>query len=129
MRLKVINSNSVLIVDDEVALCELFAIYFEMEGFKVLQANSGNEAIEVLKKHPTINFIITDVKMPDGDGVFLLKYVKQNCPPELKIIMLSGFTDYPEDEFSNMGAAAFFSKPADPSALVAFVKSIIIKTN
>lgn len=117
------NAISVLIVDDEIYLCDLLGLFFEIEGFRVLKALNGSEAIKVIKEEPSINFVISDVRMPEGDGVFLLNYVKQNCSSEMQVILLSGFTDYSEEELLKMGASAFFAKPTNPCTLADFVRS------
>lgn len=116
------NAIVVLIVDDEPTLCDVLTLYFEMENFTVLKANNGKEAVEVLKAHPEINLVISDVRMPDGDGVFVLNYVKQHCRPEIKVILLSGFTSNLEEELLEQGAIALFPKPTDPRKLIAFVR-------
>lgn len=119
------NNVCVLIVDDEPTLCEVMSLYFEMEDFIVLKAFNGKEAIEVLKEHPEIKFVISDVRMPDGDGVFLLKHVKKHCSPDIHMILLSGFTGNLEAELKELGALALFSKPSEPRLIVEFVKSKI----
>ena len=119
-------STSVLIVDDESTLCDVLALYFEMEDFIVFKASNGNEAIEVLKQHPEITFVLSDVRMPDGDGVFLLNQVKQNSPA-INMVMLSGFTESLESDLIKSGALALFAKPTDPRKLIDFVKSKIAK--
>jgi DNA-binding NtrC family response regulator len=115
------NSITVLIVDDEPTLCEVLSLYFEMENFHVFKASNGMETIEVIRAHPEINYVISDVRMPDGDGLFVLKFVKQNCP-EIKVILLSGFTGNLEEELVALGALALFPKPTDPRKLIEFVK-------
>jgi two-component system response regulator HydG len=117
------NKPCVLIVDDEETLCDVMALYFEMEGFKVIKAYNGFEGIEMLKNNPEIKVVISDVRMPEGDGVFLLKYIKEKCPLDMKTIMLSGFTGNLEEELIEMGALALFPKPTEPRALIEFVKS------
>ena len=119
------KSTCILVVDDEPTLCDVLALYFELEGFKVLKSSNGFEAIEVLKNNTDIDFVVSDVRMPDGDGLFLLNYIKKNCSPRIKIIMLSGFTSILEDELKNLGALALFPKPTEPRLLVEFVKSQI----
>jgi two-component system response regulator FlrC len=63
-------------VDDEKDICEKLAASFELEDFKCYTANSGKQAVEFLKQNGGIHFIISDVKMPDGDGFYLLDYIR-----------------------------------------------------
>lgn len=119
------NSICVLFVDDEVDIREKLSLSFEMEDCDVLTAASGEEAILVLKNNPQINFIISDIKMPDGDGLFLLKHVKSTYP-SLLMVMLTGFTEKSEAELIHMGALAVISKPTDVDSLIQFVKDKFI---
>ena len=117
------NSNTcILFVDDEKDICEKIAFAFELEDFKTLTANSGNEAIEVLKKTPDIHFIISDMRMANGDGLFLLNHVTQHFP-KIKMIILSGFSEVSEAEVLKLGALYFLHKPNDIDALIELVKS------
>jgi DNA-binding NtrC family response regulator len=111
----------ILFVDDEIDISEKLATSFELEDFKVFTANCGNHAIEVLQQNPEINFIISDIKMPNGDGIFLLKHVK-SISPQIPIILLSGFTEKTEAELLSMGALALLSKPTDIDKLIEFVQ-------
>jgi DNA-binding NtrC family response regulator len=111
----------ILFVDDEIDICEKLAASFELEDFKVYTANCGNHAIEVLNQHPEINFVISDVKMPNGDGIFLLKHIK-SVSPQIPVILLSGFTEKTEAELLSLGALALVGKPTDIDKLIEFVK-------
>lgn len=113
----------VLFVDDEKDICEKLATSFELEDFKVLTANSGNHAIEVLKNNPDINFIISDIMMPDGDGLFLLNHIKQNISTQLPIVILSGFSETSESELKKMGALCLIPKPTSVDELIELVRS------
>ena len=59
--------------------------------------------------------------MPNGDGLFLLKYIKQNYP-KLPVILLSGFTEASAISILEMGALAFIGKPTDLDELVKMVQ-------
>jgi DNA-binding NtrC family response regulator len=118
------NNFCVLFVDDEIDICNKLALSFELEDFKVFTAHSGNQAIEVLRNNLDINFIISDVRMPDGDGLFLLEYVKKN-KANIPIVMLSGFAESSEDELKEKGAIALISKPTNIDQLIDFVRNKI----
>lgn len=118
------NNLCVLFVDDEIDICNKLAMSFELEDFKVFTANSGNQAIEVLKNNIDIKFIVSDVKMPDGDGLFLLDYVKKN-KANIPILMLSGFAESSEGELKEKGAIALISKPTNIDQLIDFVRNRI----
>jgi len=65
----------VLIIDDEKKICSLLSRIIELEGFKTLQANTGKEGIKLLKTNE-VSIVISDVKLPDVNGVALVKDIK-----------------------------------------------------
>jgi CheY-like chemotaxis protein len=112
-------SVSILIVDDEPDVAELFRQRFRREarqGTYVLHfAGSGEEALEVLDGdiEPELIVILSDINMPGMDGLTLLQRVKVNYP-NLPVMMV---TAYGDDErrrrASEYGAAQFITKPVD----------------
>jgi two-component system response regulator (stage 0 sporulation protein F) len=105
----------ILIVDDELDLRELLAQMLESEGFRVSQASGGRMALEILKKE-SVDLVISDVRMPDGDGVELLKNIKATNPKLPLVIMITGFSDSSEAQILKLGAHAMFMKPFDTDA-------------
>ena len=65
----------VLIIDDEKKICSLLSRIIELEGFKTLQANTGKEGLKLLKSNE-VSIVISDVKLPDVNGVALVKDIK-----------------------------------------------------
>ncbi len=84
--------ESILVVDDEKELLFLAAKQLKVKGYDLHTAESGKEAIEILKNTP-IDLMISDVIMPEMDGYQLADYVTKNYP-QVKIQMCSGFSDY-----------------------------------
>lgn len=113
----------ILFVDDEKTLCEKLATSFELEDFKCLTAFSGNEAIEILKTNTDIQFIVTDMKMPNGDGLHLLKYVRSNLDRKIPVLFLSGFTEKNEADLQKMGAEGLMIKPTNIDNLINYVRA------
>ncbi len=86
---------NVLIVDDDTNILEGLhhIVDWVSLGLQIVAtASSGTEAIECLKKH-TIHILLTDIKMPDMDGITLIKWVREHSLP-IKCIVLSGYNDY-----------------------------------
>ncbi len=103
----------ILVIDDEPALATLLAEELELEGFKVFKAHSGKEGFEIFKANPFIKLIFSDIKMNFGNGVWILERIKemnQETPP---LFLLSGYSDYTEEEVCNLGAAGLIKKPFD----------------
>lgn len=84
------NNMTVLFVDDEQRLLNSLKREFMDEPFKKLFANSGEEALELLKDNK-VHVIVTDMRMPDMNGLDLLREVKQKYPKIVRMV-LSGYT-------------------------------------
>jgi len=81
----------VLVVDDERDLLEVAFTYLEQMGFTAFQATDGPTALEIFKREPNIDLVITDVIMPGSmNGVELVQQIRQ-LSPEIKVIYSSGF--------------------------------------
>lgn len=111
----------ILIVDDEDGIRESLTINLELDGFRVLAASCGNDAMEILKTNK-IDFIISDIRMPKGDGVTLLKYVKQHYPDLPQVVLISGFSEVNAEEVKKMGAIDLLLKPPSIDALIEMIK-------
>ncbi|MGV8878643.1 MAG: sigma-54-dependent transcriptional regulator [Sphingobacteriaceae bacterium] len=82
-------SGNVLIIDDEKKLCNLLARIIELEGFKVFQAYTGKDGLKQLKQED-IQVVISDVRLPDYNGVELVKEIKK-IRPWVEVINLTAF--------------------------------------
>ncbi len=81
--------DTVLIIDDEKKLCSLLARILELEGFKVFQANTAKEGLKALASQMVL-VVISDVKLPDFNGVELVKEIKK-ISPYSEVINLTAF--------------------------------------
>lgn len=81
-------SNKILLVDDSVTFREEFKD--ALEGYEVIEASSGREALDILKKPNEISLIVLDIKMPGRAGTDVLKDIKK-IAPEVKVIILTGY--------------------------------------
>ncbi len=105
-----LRGKNVLVVDDEVDLREIIASEFEFMGAKVYQAGNITAADSVLKQN-TIDLIISDIRMPGGTGVDLLRTVKARNILNPPIILITGFADITPEEAYAEGAEALLNKP------------------
>lgn len=80
---------NVLIIDDEKKICSLLARIIELEGFKVFQAGTGKEGLKILANNE-VHVVISDVKLPDINGIALVKEIKA-LKPYAEIINLTAF--------------------------------------
>jgi CheY-like chemotaxis protein len=117
-------SPSILIVDDEPDLREAIAFDFRRKGFRVLLAGSGNEAIRKLEAEP-VDVVLSDVRMPDGDGMHLLDWIKNRNEASPAVMLITGFADISVEEAYDRGADAIFAKPFERKALMDAVQRAI----
>ncbi|MCA1932193.1 MAG: response regulator [Calditerrivibrio sp.] len=106
------NRMSVLIVDDEDYIRDSIKLLLEDDNYNCIEANNGYEALELLeKREDEINVILSDIKMPEMDGITLLKIIKEKYPNKVVIII----TGYPSLETAvetlKMGADDYITKP------------------
>ena len=107
---------TILAVDDEPANLRMLERLFRREH-RVLTANSGEEALELLRKEH-VSLIITDQRMPGMSGTEMLRESMQSSPDSIKII-LTGYTDAAAltEAINTTRVYKFVSKPWDPAAL------------
>jgi CheY-like chemotaxis protein len=118
------SKTTVMIVDDEEDLRDVIAFDIEDAGFKILTASSGNKAIELLAKHK-VDIIVSDIRMPDGDGVSLLNSIRKTEPNLPVVFFVSAFADISESSAKNLGAKALLKKPINPDELISQLKASI----
>lgn len=101
---------SILVVDDEPMMCTLLQKILSREGYQVQTANSGADALEILK-NSSCNILISDMKMPGMDGFELLKQVKA-MHPDVGVIIMTAFGDtYTVKDALLLGADEYITKP------------------
>ena len=111
----------ILVCDDEKDIVEAIDIYLTQEGYEVLKAYDGDEAIRVLKNNE-VDLLIMDVMMPRLDGIRATLKIRENM--SLPIIILSAKSEDADKILGlNIGADDYMTKPFNPLELVARVKS------
>ncbi|MDJ1499781.1 sigma-54 dependent transcriptional regulator [Cytophagaceae bacterium BD1B2-1] len=81
---------SLLIIDDEVKLRSLLTRILELEGYTIWQASTVRQGLQELEKHTDVLLILTDVRLPDGDGIDLLQKVKSKYP-DIEVIVMTAY--------------------------------------
>lgn len=105
-----LKNRKILVVDDEPDLREILKDELTFEGALVSEAKNGKEAFEMLKKE-AFEAVLSDIRMPGGDGVALLKDVRGEEFDHVKMFLLTGFADIKNYEAYHCGADGFFTKP------------------
>src|SRR5688500_8205403 len=113
-------AQTVLVVDDEANILEALQKVLSKEGFEVLTAGNGRQALEILRRQP-VRVMITDLRMPGMTGDDLLKAAKA-ITPEVEIIVMTAYgTIENAVEAMKLGAYDFVSKPLKRANVVAAV--------
>ncbi len=116
----------ILIVDDDPIVLTSCKRVLEAEGFEVCMVPSADKALEVMK-NKTFDILLIDVKMPERDGMYLMRAVKKQWP-EVPIVVMSGYPT-PETiaEGLKLGAEEFIAKPFTPDELLKIVRQVLPK--
>ncbi len=112
---------NILVVDDDKEIVGAIEIYLKKEGYNILKAYNGNEALEKVKENE-IHLIILDIMMPEKDGIETLEEIRKN--KSIPVILLSAKSeDYDKIGGLNSGADDYITKPFNPLELIARVNS------
>jgi two-component system response regulator PilR (NtrC family) len=114
----------ILIVDDEQSMREMLAILLKKDGLDVRSAGSRSEAAEVLRAGP-VDLVLTDVKLPDGDGLEILRHVKSGSPETAVVVMTAFGTSEMAVAARKLGAEAYILKPFDVDELRIVVRDAL----
>ncbi len=112
------EATSILIVDDQPAVATSLADILEIKGFKVHMAFSGAEALEILADH-LIDILLTDVRMPDMNGVTLYREVRKKYPYVTTYLMTAYAADDIIQQGMKEGIKTVLTKPLDINLLIA----------
>ena len=114
---------NILVVDDDKEIVNAIEIYLKREGYNIVKAYNGNEALEKLLENE-IHLIILDIMMPEKDGIETLEEIRKT--KTIPVILLSAKSeDYDKISGLDTGADDYITKPFNPLELIARVKSNI----
>ena len=112
---------NILVVDDDKEIVNAIEIYLKREGYNIIKAYNGNEALKKLEENE-IHLIILDIMMPEKDGMETLQEIRRN--KTIPVILLSAKSeDYDKISGLDTGADDYITKPFNPLELIARVKS------
>ena len=120
------GTETLLIVENEPAIRNLLQVALRRNGYTVLAAESGRDALEVVRNHAgTIHLLITDVVMPDMDGPELVRQLS-TIRPDTRTLFMSGYMDDTLGERGILSANAnFIQKPFSPRTIAQKVRDIL----
>ena len=113
----------ILVVDDDLSILRLYKEELEEDGYVVVTASTGAEALEQFKKEEP-DLVTLDIQLPDVDGIKLLRQMKEKRP-RLPVIMSTAY-DY-RDDFSVWASEAYVVKSSDLAEFKATIKRLLDK--
>jgi len=118
------SAAKILLVDDDASLRKVLEFNLEQEGYAVVSASNGKEALELFNEHDP-DLIITDVKMPEVDGIDLLKEIKRRDIEKLVIVITAFGTVENAIEAMKLGAYDYITKPFNRDEMRLVVKKAL----
>jgi DNA-binding NtrC family response regulator len=120
------GNPNILLVDDDERLRAAAAKVLTHESYRVVSAGFGREALDLLKQH-AIALVICDLRLPDLDGIALLKHVREDWPAA-EMVMITGHGSVEKAvEAMKLGAYDFITKPLDSTTLLRTVAKALEK--
>ena len=117
----------VLIIDDEAPIRSMLKLMLERDGYEVAEAPDGMEAIRIYRQNPA-DLIITDLIMPNQDGIGMIIALKKEFPDVKIIAMSGGGLNKPEGYLKGakkLGAACTLTKPIDRDEMLRAIKDVL----
>ena len=120
------NAERILVVDDDIGICEFLEDYLTTTGFTVFIANNGAQMRTVISENE-IDLVLLDLMMPGEDGLTLTRYLRENS--DVAIIILTGMDEEVDRVVGlEMGADDYVAKPFSSRELLARIKTVLRRT-
>ncbi len=122
------NAEKILIVDDEKDIRKLVGIYLKRQGYQILEAENGKQAIDLVRENSDIDLIIMDIMMPEMSGTESCAVIREFS--SVPVLFLTAKTQEPDkNEAYDTGGDDFLSKPFEQGELIRKVKALIRRYN
>jgi CheY-like chemotaxis protein len=124
-----VSGGTILFVEDDQQIRNMAARALRLQGFRVLTAENGAEALQLADEHETIDLLLTDVVLPDAGGAALAQALR-SLRPNLKVLYTSGYAEV-EELFGQpeLNREAFVRKPWTPLELARHVRHLLEATS
>lgn len=120
------SDNTILVVDDESRMIQFTTMNLELEGFRVISASDGYEALEkVTRELPDL--VLLDIMMPDMDGFETLKRLREISDVPVIFLSVKG-EEYDRVHGLDLGADDYITKPFSPRELVSRIRAVLRRT-
>lgn len=118
--------SRILVIDDDTSFCLMLQTFLQKKGFDVVNAFTAKEATEKIKNQ-TFDVVLTDIRLPDSDGLQILKLVKESSF-DTQVILMTGYTDIKVAVNSmKSGAFDYVGKPINPDEILYTINSALKK--
>lgn len=115
--MQALKDKTLLIVDDEMDFAEVIGWDFQDSGLKVLFAEGAQMAIEILEVQ-SVDFILSDIEMPKGNGVELINHIKDKNIDIIGFCFMTGFTERSSEDLLELGIDKFYKKPVQTKHII-----------
>lgn len=120
-------SKTIMIVDDSASMRHVISIPLREAGYDLIEAVDGKDALKKLGSAPKVHLIVSDINMPNMDGITFVKEVKQmpKCKFTPIIMLTTEISQAKKDAAKEAGAKAWVTKPFQPKTLLEAVSKLI----
>ncbi len=119
-------NKSILVVDDEPRMVQSIQLHLEIEGFQVISASNGFQAVEKVVRD-TPDLVILDVMMPEMDGLATLKKIREVSQVPVIFLSVKG-EEFDRVRGLDLGADDYMTKPFSPRELISRIKAVLRRT-
>lgn len=119
-------ANKILVVDDDLNICELLKLYLENEGYVVFTANDGQEAVDMFQ-NKTPDLVLLDIMLPKKDGWQVCREIRKTSSAPIIMLTAKGET-FDKVLGLELGADDYVVKPFDAKEVMARVKAVLRRT-
>ena len=119
-------ASKILVIDDDTSFCVMLKTFLQKKGYEVTNAFTAKEAEEAIKNQ-TFDVVLTDIRLPDSDGIQILKSIKE-VSFATQVILMTGYTDIKTAVSAmKMGAYDYVGKPINPDEILHTIEQSLKK--
>lgn len=119
-------ASKILVIDDDTSFCVMLKTFLQKKGYEVTNAFTAREAEEAIKNQ-TFDVVLTDIRLPDSDGIQILKSIKE-VSFATQVILMTGYTDIKTAVSAmKMGAYDYVGKPINPDEILHTIEQSLKK--
>lgn len=119
-------SSKILVIDDDTSFCVMLKTFLQKKGYDVTNAFNAREAEEAIKNE-IFDVVLTDIRLPDSDGIQILKSIKE-VSFKTQVILMTGYTDIKTAVSAmKMGAYDYVGKPINPDEILHTIQQALKK--